>query len=404
MNVRSAGISASLLLAALAVACSSESRRSGFEEQSASATDPDGENAADFGGGNTSAGEGCSFEDDIDHDGDGLSFKDGDCNDCHPGIHPGFFDVPGTGLDEDCSGVPDDGDAQCDDGLDINGSDPYDAAKAIGLCKKATANGAEWGVIEAKYVYPDGNPASVNLDVGLLKKFGVNAPQAGDALLAISSGYARAPGDPGYKAGVSRSKGGLFGGTSHGAPAGYPKEFAGCPDDTEPTGAPQDGIGLELKIRVPLNAQSFSYDQNFFTYEYSQYVCTKYNDFFVALLQPKLPDLPDENIAFDSLNNPISVNNGLFQVCRAGTHKGKTYDCPLGTDTLSGTGFDAGGNRYGATGWLTTTAPVEGGKEITVRYAVWDSGDGNFDSTVLLDNFKWSVDATGAPQTSPGPN
>lgn len=392
MNVRSVGTTASLLVAALAIACSGAGRRSGFEEQSADPNEPDG-SAQTFGDGVEAGAQGCSYQDDTDHDGDGLSYNEGDCNDCHPGIHPGFFDLPGNGVDEDCSGTPDDGDAQCDDNLDINASDPYDAAKAMGLCKKADPNKDEWGVVEARYVQPDGTPASVNLDVGILPKFGVNAPKAGKSLLALATGYARAPGDPGHKSGTGRTKG-----NDHGAPAGYPKEFAGCPAGVT-TGEPQDGIGLELKIRVPKNAQSFTYEQNFFTYEYSTFVCTQWNDFFVTLLQPKLPDLPDENIAFDSLNNPISVNNGLLQACSPGTFKGKPFACPLGTGPLQGTGFE----NHGATGWLTTTAPVEGGKEITLRFAIWDSGDGAYDSTVLLDNFQWSVDPTGGPATAPAP-
>jgi hypothetical protein len=398
MNLRSVGTSASLLLAALAIACSGGGRRSGFEEQAVEPTEPA---EVGFGDGQDTGVQGCSFEDDIDHDGDGLSFKDGDCNDCHPGIHPGFYDIPGNEIDEDCSGVADDGHLACDDGLDIAASDPYDGARALGICKKATATDKAWGIIEAKYVYPDGASMTPDRDVGALPSFGVNAPQAGEAMLALSSGYARAPGQPGFQAGISRTKGGIFGGSNHGAPPGYPKEFAGCPADTPPTGAPQDGVALELKVRVPLNAKSFSYEQNFFTYEYSTFVCTRFNDFFVALLSPKLPDLPDENIAFDVENNPISVNNGLFQVCKPGVYKGRDYTCPLGTSFLSGTGFDAADNAYGATGWLTTTAPVEPGSEITLRFAIWDSGDGAYDSTVLLDNFQWSVDATGAPSTSP---
>lgn len=389
MNARVVGTVSSLILAAAVVACTANSR-SGFEEKNdTNGTDP----GAGFGGNDGGMQNGkCSFEDDTDHDGDGLSFKDGDCNDCAANIHPGLFDVSGNGQDEDCSGTPDDGEVDCDDGLDIKASDPFDAAKAMGLCKTADEEGGAWGVIEAKYVRPDGSKATPNLDVGALEGFGANnPPQAGKSMFVISTGYARAPGDPGFQSGQSRSKG-----TSHGAPDGYPKEFAGC-DSTDPTGDPHDGIGLELKIRVPKNAKSFTYDQNFFTHEYSTYVCTRFNDFYVALLQPKLPELADENIAFDSLGNPISVNNGLLQACSPGDYKGKHFDCPLGLTPLDGTGFEG----RGATGWLTTTAPVEGGSIITLRFAIWDSGDGGWDSTALIDNFKWSVDGAGGPATSP---
>jgi hypothetical protein len=32
------------------------------------------------------------------------------------------------------------------------------------------------------------------------------------------------------------------------------------------------------------------------------------------------------------------------------------------------------------------------GEIITLRFGIWDSGDGTIDSAVLLDNFAWSPD------------
>lgn len=115
------------------------------------------------------------------------------------------------------------------------------------------------------------------------------------------------------------------------------------------------------------------------------------------MMDPPPPGLQDGNIAFDQDNNPISVNNSLLQVCAPGTYKGKTFTCPLSAKTLSGTGFDG----HAATGWLTTTAPVEAGKEITLRFAVWDSGDGILDSTTLIDDFKWSAEGGNGTSTKP---
>jgi hypothetical protein len=43
----------------------------------------------------------------------------------------------------------------------------------------------------------------------------------------------------------------------------------------------------------------------------------------------------------------------------------------------------------GATAWRTTEAPVTPGKDVTIRFAIWDTGDQNFDSTVLIDDFQW---------------
>jgi len=112
----------------------------------------------------------------------------------------------------------------------------------------------------------------------------------------------------------------------------------------------------------------------------------------------------DMNVSFDSMNNPVSVNNGFFDRCTPSTQTGcmgtsnKTAACPGGPGELAGTGFDnqgsyCGGNSTGggATGWLTTKAAVKGGDTITLQFIIWDTGDQSWDSSVLVDNFQWSA-------------
>jgi hypothetical protein len=71
----------------------------------------------------------------------------------------------------------------------------------------------------------------------------------------------------------------------------------------------------------------------------------------------------------------------FFEVCAG---------CPAGTGELSGTGFDgAWGDDAGATTWLKTSAPIKGGDEVTIRFAIWDTGDTAWDSTALVDSFQW---------------
>src|SRR4029078_5444343 len=111
-------------------------------------------------------------------DGDGYPLKD-DCNECNPSQNKGAYDIPGNGIDEDCSGTPDDAEVDCDTSLKSKSKDPFDGAKALGLCKKADPDGREWGVVDAKYVLPDGKPLDDMMGVGILKEFGVNAPQLG---------------------------------------------------------------------------------------------------------------------------------------------------------------------------------------------------------------------------------
>src|SRR5262249_4885132 len=152
--------------------------------------------------------------------------------------------------------------------------------------------------------------------------------------------------------------------------------------------------------RVPSNAKSFTFQHSFFTREYPKFICNDYDDFFVTMMDPVPAGLADGNIAFDSDGNPVSVNTTLLQVCTASTAGNKTFTCPLAERLLSGTGFET----HAATGWLTTTTPVDNvrGKVITLSWAIWDQGDGRYDSTALVDDFEWSI-APSTVQTNPSP-
>jgi hypothetical protein len=109
------------------------------------------------------------------------------------------------------------------------------------------------------------------------------------------------------------------------------------------------------------------------------YVCTAWNDQFIALVSPPPMGSVNGNISFDSKSNPVSINIAFFSVCQG---------CALGTSALQGTGFDMW-NHAGGTSWLKTQAPVKGGEEISIRFAIWDTGDQAYDSTTLIDNFQW---------------
>ena len=201
-------------------------------------------------------------------------------------------------------------------------------------------------------------------------------------------------------------------GITSAAPDGFPIESPACPGVI--TGAVNDPAALELRIRVPTNAKSFKFNLNFYTFEFPEYICSQFNDFFVTLMDPPPPTAVKGNISFDQDTNPISVNNSLLQVCVAqkappNPQDGgaqKDFPCPLGPGLLDNTGFAAPTNSgpHAATGWLVTSAPVAPGSIVTLRFAIWDSGDPVLDSTVLIDNFEWSVDPATQPITEPVKN
>jgi hypothetical protein len=115
------------------------------------------------------------------------------------------------------------------------------------------------------------------------------------------------------------------------------------------------------------------------------------------MMAPIPSGIPDGNICFGPNLDPISPNTTLLQVCKAQTAGGNQYDCPLGPAGLEGTGFEG----KGATGWLQTTAPVEPGSIINLRFATWDSGDAILDSLVLIDDFQWSIELVPKVVTTP---
>lgn len=338
------------------------------------------------GGSGTTGTKGCQYKDNVDHDGDGLSFADGDCNDCDANLRPGKIDEPGNGKDEDCSGKADD-DGACDAALAIASSDANDAAKALGVCKSVAAGKPGWGVVSAKYVKPDGTALSHATSYGILPSFGVNQPPSGKSMLALSTGAARAPGQAEYAASIDKGYG-------NGTPSGWPRTSTAC--NVAPTVA-KDGSALELKIKVPVDAHSMSFEHAFFTRDYTGDVCSTFTDQFVVMMSPAPAGALDGNIVFDGVGAAINANSALLQACAGGTFGGITYACGLGTTFLGGTGFEG----KGATGWLRTTAPVEPGSTVTLLFAVWDSGDGKVDSTALLDSLRFWTKSVTKTQTVP---
>jgi hypothetical protein len=306
---------------------------------------------------------------------------------------PSRFDVPGNGLDDDCNGKVDDEDPVCDGALTLASSDALDAAKAMGLCKKVGPSGTAWGVIDAKYVLPDGTATTgaSATSWGLLPSFGTNTPRAGQRVLALSSGAARAADQPNYQApGVGLAKG-----YGHALPAGFPRGMPACSGLNLANAF--DGIALEVRLRVPTNARSFSFAHQFFTSDYGDSVCQAFNDVYAVLLSPKPAASPDGNVVLDALGGALTTNStALVRACTPGTHNGLTFACPLSTASLVGTGFEG----HASTGWLKTTVPVAGGEEITLRFAIWDSGDGSLDSTALFDDFGFSTASVPAVSTS----
>lgn len=348
-----------------------------------------------------------------DMDGDGYAPIDGDCDECDPEVNPNAVEVPDNGVDDDCNGQLDEPLPTCDADIALDTLLPEEVARAVELCK-VSDEGKTWGLVQAVWTLPDGTPPpntaleAYHLGHGVLPDFGPNnPPHAGKKLVALSSGTARRPGDPGFDVSMGFNKG--FGSEP---PDGFPKDSPACPGVS--AGPPFDGVALQVEIRVPSNGHGFGFDFNFHSAEFPGLVCSQYDDSFFALLSPTLPGLPDGHIAFDDLGNPVTVNHANFRVCGCAGGPpciggGKLFTCELGTAGLMGTGFGPsnGTDGAGATGWLTTLAPAEPNSLITLRWGVYDAADGNATTTTLLDSWRWITSEgmvqPGDPQPEPGP-
>ncbi len=186
-------------------------------------------------------------------------------------------------------------------------------------------------------------------------------PLEGHRFLALSSG----------PVGVLEVTGGQLSGEAWAHPS--PKFLGQAPNPRPPGTMVFDLHQVALKLKAPKSARSFSFDLNYFSAEYPEYVGQQFNDTFLAILEAKSTNGgAPTNISFDPNGKPIEVNNNYFE--------NKFHPIPN-----TGTGFD----HDGSTGWLRTSWPIQGGESFTLTFTIHDEGDGIYTSLALLDNFRW---------------
>lgn len=362
------------------------------------------------------------IDEDSDEDGDGWTVSQGDCCDnpidckvADPArVNPAAYDVPGNGIDDDCDGIIDNPPSRdCSttefrkppkQELDTN--DALKLAKAMDICQTVTSESRLYGLISAELLLANGEPlpATGNAkrcnsssyttispaeQVAVIKKLGqMIPPKSGDTMTVLSSGKAQGKENTGLKdcAGTAVKAPQVFLDAHRGV---FPS--ASSCNMTDKGSIAKDSVMLRLKMRAPSNANGFSFDFRFFSKEYPDYVCGDFNDFFLALLDSKHPDIPeDHNISFDSKGNPVSVNNAFFSDSK--------------TDVKA---YIKASGEAGATAWLTTSSPVLPNEIFTLDLLIFDAGEKNNetledtntfghirDSLVLLDNFQWRTEPT----------
>jgi hypothetical protein len=375
--------------------------------------------------------------DDSDRDGDGWGVCSGDCCDVDGGVctnaalvNPGAYEVVGNGVDDNCNGEIDEIEPTCDDALTAGSGDGLDFARALDLCQITQEDPRDplertWGVISAQLSRADGNGAPLDVQHRLTPQFGnILHPSQGERMAVLSSGHAVDANDPAF----ASFKPGVNLGTSSPPPAdwlaangGTFPNPGGCLDPWNTSA--NDPIMLTLRIRAPTNAASFKVKMFFASAEYPEWVCSEFNDFFVALIDSTAENPTDKNIAIyddGSETWPVGVNlamvaDGLFTQCENGEigcarDLASQYLGCLGIAQLSGTGFDAPDEGCGSpgqtivgggTGWLDMSGNVTPGEIFEIRFAIWDTSGHILDSLVLLDDWRWSLQAA-QPGVAPG--
>lgn len=395
-----------------------------------------------------------------DCDGDGWLVADGDCCDL-PGacgfepekVNPGALEVVGNGLDDNCNAKTDLFDTEdtlpCDEGLASAPLDPSDYARAIGICRRTEAfprspKQRTWGLLDARLLKADGSELEDPRAASIRAAFGAVFPPVleGQRSLVLSSGIAAdaLQTDPGPNGGteagdvpstehVPRSAVAIdapglpysvadwYGTASPPLkPAGGLPDAPGC--DASDVPIAEDSVMLVLRLRAPTNARAFSFNSYFLSAEYPEFVCTEYNDQFIALVdtpdgEPSPIANPlDKNLLVYSdgrhawpVGINIAVGTSLFSVCDTQQDNPACWSpavsgksCSLGSSQLDGTGFGWTALDFctvgGGTFWLTTAGNVVPGGVLELRIALWDVGDSGYDSVALVDGFQWLADAT----------
>jgi pimeloyl-ACP methyl ester carboxylesterase len=181
----------------------------------------------------------------------------------------------------------------------------------------------------------------------ILNSFGVIQPNKGSSFVLLSSGVAGA--------------GQTEPGTSFGTPGLVGFDLA----------------QLTLKLNVAQSVSTITFDYNFFTAEFPDYVGTIFNDTFQAFIT-------DKNGKREVAR--ASVNSSAFYAASGSVTGGTGFHLftpnPSGVDTSFGSGLpDAGATRF-----QSAAFQVESDGVVTLEFVIEDRGDGILDSAVLLDN------------------
>ncbi|MBI5449723.1 MAG: hypothetical protein HY940_00030 [Gammaproteobacteria bacterium] len=324
----------------------------------------------------------------------------------------GNSDTPLSGLTIDCT-LDNEVNAACDTGTAALASiDPVEAAHAMGVCKGLTE--ATWQLPGAGTLNSTQQPR-FDLGHGIQTASDAPnsqlAPRAGTQLLMLSTGSARFPSQaPDYinpaisGADVAQYSSEIFNNSV------FPRTDYGGPYATQSYNPDQKlpvfhGVRLSLKLMLPEGANGFIFKYRSLITDYPN-VGTAYADQIAAYVSPTTDADPIILKPHDMLGMPNDTNvdssdkpwhphdPSRLTVCAQQSSTtiminstAETYDCTNVSGDLTGTDYTAG------SAWLTASSGIIGRpdkkEEVTLDLMIWDHGDGEKDSAILFDDFKW---------------
>ncbi|MEW5740975.1 MAG: choice-of-anchor L domain-containing protein [Myxococcota bacterium] len=374
-----------------------------------------------------------------DCDSDGWLTSTGDCCDQYnvctrpSAVNPGAVEALDNGVDDNCNGLLDTADTldtqPCDSSLGPRAGDPLDFARALGLCRTTTESERTWGVLSAEILLANGDAGVPPESTAIRPGFGTLAPQEGARLVVLATEVAADSVQTNPKLGDPVANTAVDIDNCH-APAciddwfrasRLPIKAPGKLPDTPACGmsgssssTANDSVMLRLRVRAPTNAVSFRLKTRFFSDEYPEFVCSRFNDQMVLLIDTpgaSVRNPTDKNLMTYSLDGgawPVGINlaagTPLFQSCVPRADSPMCWNesvndnsCKQGPSALAQTQFgqvvSTGGQCLsgGATAWMGTRGNVKPGGIFELRAVIWNVNDHDFDSLVLLDDFEWSV-------------
>ena len=160
--------------------------------------------------------------------------------------------------------------------------------------------------------------------------------------------------------------------------------------DFPPFGVAGDTVVLTIDVDVPMGANRLTFDYNFLSAEFPDFVGSVFNDTFTA-------ELTDANGTRTIAS--ASVNSSFFFAASGSRAAGTGFDIftedPSGVDT----DFSGGLPDAGVTDWQKVDVAIADGGPATLVFRIGDRGDGILDSAVVLD----SVVITSLEAVDPNP-